>query len=119
MKPLKFRKTAAFLAIGAFMLSMIFSTEPSAQTPAVDSAATKILKHMTDYLGSLKQFSVHTQITLEDLLESGHRIDLDVSANVIISRPNKLRAERKGELIDQIFYYDGKTLTLYLSLIHI
>jgi hypothetical protein len=39
--------------------------------------------------------------------------DLDVSANVIISRPNKLRAERKGELIDQVFCYDGKTLTLY------
>jgi hypothetical protein len=113
MKPFKFRNTAAFLATGLFVLSMIFSTEPSAQTPAVDSAATKILKHMTDYLSSLKQFSVHTQITLEDLLESGHRIDLDVSANVIISRPNKLRAERKGELIDQVFYYDGKTLTLY------
>jgi hypothetical protein len=32
---------------------------------------------------------------------------------VIISRPNKLRAERKGELVDQIFSYDGKTLTLY------
>jgi hypothetical protein len=113
MKPLKFRKTAAFLAVGVFVLSMIFSAEPSAQTPAVDPAATKILKHMTDYLGSLKQFSVHTQITLEDLLESGHRIDLDVSANVIISRPNKLRAERKGELIDQVFCYNGKTLTLY------
>ena len=32
---------------------------------------------------------------------------------MIVSRPNKLRAERKGDLIDQIFYYDGKTLTLY------
>jgi hypothetical protein len=38
---------------------------------------------------------------------------LGVSANVIISRPNKLRAERRGDLIDQFFYYDGKTLTLY------
>ena len=68
---------------------------------------------MTDYLGSLQQFSVHTQNTLEDVLESGHRIDIDVSASVIISRPNKLRAERRGELVDQIFYYDGRTLTLY------
>jgi hypothetical protein len=57
MKPLKFRKTAAFLAVGVFVLSMIFSTELSVQTPAVDPAATKILKHTIDYLGSLKQFS--------------------------------------------------------------
>ena len=32
---------------------------------------------------------------------------------MIVSRPNKLHAERKGDLIDQTFYYDGKTLTLY------
>ncbi len=68
---------------------------------------------MTDYLGSLKQFSLQTQVTLEDLLDSGHRIDFDISASVIVSRPNKLRAERRGDVIDQIFYYDGKTLTLY------
>ena len=69
---------------------------------------------MADYLGSLKQFSVHTQNTLEDVLISGHRIDIDVSSDVIISRPNKLSAERRGDLqANQIFYYDGKSLTLY------
>lgn len=46
------------------------------------------------------------------MLDSG-QIDVDVSANVIVSRPNKLRAERKGDLISQVFYYDGKTLTPY------
>jgi hypothetical protein len=68
---------------------------------------------MTEYLGSLRQFSVHTQNTIEDELDSGHRIDYDIPAKVIISRPNKLQAERRGDLTDQVFYYDGKTLTLY------
>jgi hypothetical protein len=113
MKTLNDRRAAAFLAVGVFALSATVATEVRAQAPAVDPAATKILQRMTDYLGSLKQFSVHTQITLEDLLASGHRVDFDVSANVSISRPNKLHAERKGDLIDQTFYYDGKTLTLY------
>ena len=113
MNRLNFKMAAALLAVGVFALSATVSTEVRAQAPAVDPAATKILKRMTDYVGSLKQFSVHTQNTLEDLLDSGHRVDFDVSANVIISRPNKLRAERKGDLISQIFYYDGKTLTLY------
>jgi hypothetical protein len=79
----------------------------------VDPGAVQILQRMTDYLSNLKQFSVHTQTTLEDLLESGHRVDFDISANVIVSRPNRLHAERKGDLIDQVFYYDGKTLTLH------
>ena len=84
-----------------------------AQAPGIDPQAEKILRRMTDYLGGLKKFSLQTQVTLEDLLDSGHRIDFDISTRVIVSRPNQIRAERKGDIIDQIFYYDGKTLTLY------
>ncbi len=113
MNTLNFRKAAALCALGVLVLSAIIATGVRAQAPAVDPTAMQILQRMTDYLGGLKQFSVHTQNTLEDALESGHRVDFDVSAKVIVSRPNKLHAARKGELIDQDFYYDGKTLTLY------
>lgn len=113
MRTRKFRMAAASFALGALALSATVATEVRAQTPAVDPAAVQILKRMTDYLASLKQFSVHTQNTLEDVLDSGQRVDFDVSANVIISRPNKVYAERKGDLLSQVFYYDGNTLTLY------
>jgi hypothetical protein len=115
MRTLKFRMAAACFALVVLALSATVSTDVRAQAPGVDPAATQILQRMTDYLGSLQQFSLHTQNTLEDLLESGQRVDFDISASVIISRPNKLRSERRGELIDQAFYYDGKTLTLYNS----
>jgi hypothetical protein len=49
----------------------------------------------------------------EDVLDSGHRVDFEISADVVISRPNKLHTERKGDQVDQTFYYDGKTLTLH------
>jgi len=104
---------AAMFALGVIALSAIASAEVRAQAPAVDPAATQILKRMTDYLGGLQQFSVRTHNTYEDMLASGHRVDIDLMADVIISRPNKLFAERKGDLVDQVFYYDGKTLTLY------
>jgi len=106
-------KIAALFALAVLALVAAASTEVRAQATALDPAVTQILQRMTEYLGSLGQFSVHTQNTLEDMLDSGHRVDYDVSAKVIISRPNKLQAERKGDLIDQDFYYDGKTLTLY------
>jgi hypothetical protein len=113
MSKMNFRKAAVLFAVGILALSATVSTEVLAQAPGVDPAATKILKRMTDYLGSLKQFSVRTQNTIEDVLDSGHKADFEVSSSVIVSRPNKLRAERKGDLTDQVFYYDGKTLTLY------
>jgi hypothetical protein len=100
----------ATLGLAAVALSATCSAADPA--PAVDPAATQILKRMSDYLNSLKQFSANTQGTLEKTNATGHRIDLDVSAHAIISRPNKLYAERRGDLLDQNFHYDGKTLTL-------
>jgi hypothetical protein len=55
MKTLNLRMAAALLAVGVLALSATVSTEVRAQAPAVDPAATKILKRMTDYLSSLKQ----------------------------------------------------------------
>ncbi len=107
------RRAAAVLALGVLALSATCATEVRAQAPMVDPAAAQIFKRMTDYLSGLQQFGVHTQNTIEDLLDSGERVSFDVSARVIVSRPNKLRAEREGGLLDQVFYYDGKTLTLY------
>ena len=111
MRSIKNRITARLLAIAA--LTTLSNLVPAyAQSPAVDPSAVEILKSMTDYLGGLKQFSVDTQNTLEHVLDSGQRIDEDISVSVIISRPGKLKSRRLGELIDQAFYYDGKTLTL-------
>ena len=113
MKPLILKRAVGLFAVGVLTLWGVGSPSVRAETPAVDPAAVQILKRMTDYLGALKQFSVKTQNTIEDLTDSGHRVDYDVSATVTVSRPNKLKAQRKGDLIDQTFYYNGKTLTLY------
>ena len=68
---------------------------------------------MTRFLDGLPQFSVKTSSTLEDLHASGHRVDYELAANVVVKRPDRLRAMRVGGVMDQRFYYDGKTLTLY------
>lgn len=112
MTKLHSRITAFLLALVASLLLMN-ATESPPEAAKVDPAAVKILQRMTDYVSKLQQFSVHTENTLEDVLDSGQRIDFDVAANVIVRRPNKLRAERIGERINQAFYYDGKSLTLY------
>ncbi len=101
------------VAIGALTLALAAPAIAGENAPAVDPAAARILKQMTDYMDGLQQFSVTTQNTIEELHVSGHRVDYDLEANVTIKRPNKLLAVRTGELMDQRFYYDGKTLTLY------
>jgi hypothetical protein len=84
-----------------------------AQATAIDPQARTILKKSTDYLAGLKQFSVDTQSTIEVVLDSGQKLQFDNGATASVQRPNKLVARRKGDLVNQAFYYDGKTLSLY------
>jgi hypothetical protein len=104
---------AAACSLGVLALSANVSAEARAQAPAVDPDAVELLRRTTEWVGNLEQFSVDAQSTFEDRLDSGHRVDYELSGTALVSRPNKLRTERHGHLIDQIFYYDGETLTLY------
>ena len=79
----------------------------------MDQAAVQKLKAMTDFLDGLQQFSVNSQSTVEELHESGHRIDRDFATSLSVKRPNKLRAARAGNSKDPRFFYDGKNMMLY------
>lgn len=89
------------------------TTSVNKEVLTVDPQAVEILRRGLDYLSNLKQFSAQAQNTYEDILESGHRVDYEIAGGVTLKRPNKLRTERYGEKMHQIFYYNGKTLTLY------
>jgi hypothetical protein len=68
---------------------------------------------MTTYLAGLKQFSAQTENTLEAVTTDGQKIQFSSPVTVTVTRPNKLFAERQGDIDHQAFYYNGKTITLY------
>ena len=106
-------RAATLLGLTSLVLVAVAPGAARAQAPGMDPRAVKLLHGMTTYLGGLKQFSVDTQNTVEDVLDSGQKIQYDIAASGIVQRPNMMRAERKGDLVNQIWYYDGKMLTLY------
>ena len=83
------------------------------QSTGIDPQAEKLLRRMSDYLAGRQQFSLKSEGMLEVVLTSGQKIQFDSPATLVVSRPNKLRAHRKGDIANQEFFYDGKTLTLY------
>jgi len=97
----------AVLIVAAFPKSLL------AQPEGIDPQAVDRLKSATSYLAGQKQFSVDTRSTIEVVLNSGQKLQFDHSAALLVQRPNKLRAERQGDLVDQVFYYDGERLTLH------
>ena len=101
------------LALAALVLTCAMPATAPAQAAGVEPEATRILRRMTDYVGGLQRFSFDTENSLETVLVSGQRIQFDGATRVTVRRPNRLYAERSGDIISQSFYYDGKTLTLY------
>jgi hypothetical protein len=82
-----------------------------AQASDIDPDALSLLRKSTVYLAATKQFSVVTATTIEVVIADGQKLQFDQRVAVTVQRPNKMRAERVGELIAETFYYDGTTLS--------
>ena len=85
-----------------------------AQPNAIDPDAIELLRRTTAYLAGMKQFRMDAETTIEAVMPGGQKLQFGHRVAVTVQRPNKLRAERIGELINQTFYYDGKSLTMNL-----
>jgi hypothetical protein len=83
--------------------------------PVVQAEAIDALKQMGAYLHTLKTFSVTADITTDEVLLSGQKIQVGGENTLTVRRPDRLKATvRKDETdIDREFYYDGKTFTVY------
>ncbi len=102
----------AMLRLG-LAAALLAASASMALAQGVDPAATRILRQMTDFMGDLRQFSVDTQNTIEVVYDSGQKIHYDFSTEVIVQRPNKIRAQRRfGQIRDTIFY-DGNEITVH------
>jgi hypothetical protein len=94
-------------------VALIAPTGVRAQTTEIEPAAVEFLRKMTDYIGSLDRFGLETENILEEVLVSGQKIQHEFTASVLIERPNKLRVERAGDLLDQLVIYDGTSLGIH------
>ena len=84
-----------------------------AQPAGIDPEAERLLKASMAFIGSQKRLSADTRSTIEIVLPSGQKLQFDNMVTMAMQRPNKFMAKRVGDLIDQVFYYDGKSLTLH------
>jgi hypothetical protein len=85
----------------------------SAQPARVDAKADQLLRAMTTYMAGLPKLSVKTENSLEAVTADGQKVQFVAPATLTFQRPDKLVAQRQGDVADQRFIYDGKTLTLF------
>ncbi len=95
---------------------LVFSAGLSAaQTtaPAIEPKADKILRQMSKHMGSLEQFTFHTENTADLMLQSGQKLQVSSAVDLYVRRPDKLRADLNGDIRRQQFFYDGNSITLF------
>jgi hypothetical protein len=100
-------------AILAIILAAALPCAAFAQSDEIEPQAVTLLQSATDFLAARQSFSVDTRSTLEAVLTTGQKLEFDFAVTLSVVRPNRLRADRAGDLVNQVFSYDGKTLTLF------
>ena len=107
-------RLSGWLLAALTALATVWPIASLAQAGEVDPDALALLRKSTDYLAATKQFSLVTDATIEAVLADGQKLQFGQRVAVTVQRPNKMRAERIGELISQTFYYDGQSLSVNL-----
>lgn len=79
----------------------------------IEAAAAERLRSSLNYLAGMEAFSLEAHSALEVVLLSGQKIEFNNASRLTVQRPNKLHAERLGDLVNQVFLYDGESLTLH------
>ena len=101
------------LALSGLVLlssSALAAETPQKQTPPDPN---QLVQRMCDYLKSLDRFSFRAEITDDQVYAGGKKLQYAFETETFVQRPDKLRVNAEGDLIDKQFFLNGKTLTLY------
>lgn len=109
------KKIRTWFFFGSCLLLLSFPDLSGAQEKqqTIDPKAVSILRQMSEHLNTLLQFSVHVENSLDILLSSGQKLQMGRAGDIFVRRPDRLRANMKGDRFRQEFFYDGKSITLF------
>lgn len=83
------------------------------EADVVDRDAIAALERMGAYLRTLTAFQVIGSSSREEVLPDGQKIQRDMTADLLVRRPNRLRAEITNDLRHRFLFYDGESFTVY------
>lgn len=103
------------LMLGACLVCGHASAEQAkeANAPKIDPKAQEVLRDMSTFMAKQKAFRVEVDGTTDVIQEDGQKVQTNSESDIWLERPNKLHAERKGDVSDAQIFYDGKTFTVH------
>jgi len=110
-----------FAAVGAASLAIIVGVlggvalvgGAQREVPAIEPRAEQHLKAMSTFLADLRTFSVQVEEFIDEVQDDGLKVQFSNQRKLSVSRPDKVFGEDVGDTANSLFYYDGKTATVY------
>jgi hypothetical protein len=102
-----------FVASLLAALAGVASGQPAADGSAVDPDAIAALERMGGYLRSVKVFRVQARVTRDLVLDNGLLAESESRVDVLAQLPSHLRVDTSSAEKERMFFYDGKTFTIY------
>ena len=132
------QKRALILTVMALLLAIMLSgvpglaqtvQQPKATPPQAEKAAVpapqaekatppepdprQILQKMCDFLKSQQKFTYKAEVADEQVYYGGKKLQYGIDMETFVQRPDRLRVNAQGDLVDKQFFFNGKTITLY------
>jgi hypothetical protein len=78
-----------------------------------DPGAIASLERMGTYLRGLTTFQIQGQTSRDEVLDDGQSIEFDAVVDMIVQRPNRIRAEVTSDRKQRLYFGDGKTFSVW------
>jgi hypothetical protein len=97
----------------AAVLVSLAATSAWAKADAPDPRALAALERMGAFLRSQHEMKINGETSTDDVLDSGQKVKRDATYELVVRRPDRLRADLNGDRKQEQIFYDGKTFAVY------
>jgi hypothetical protein len=80
---------------------------------AIEPGAREVVRRACDYLQSLERFSVAVEISYDEVLAAGYKLQYSRAGRLLVERPDRFRFESESDKGYRTAWYDGQSLTIY------
>lgn len=92
------------------------TAEPSPQSSEENlKTIDQLVNETCSFLRDQKSFTVEMDVTYDNVLDSGAKVQYSAYQALSVNKPNKVRSDYTGDERNTRFYYDGESFTLYTT----
>jgi hypothetical protein len=80
---------------------------------AISPEARAVMERMTAALNAAQRVIISAQISRDESLSYGYKLQHNESATMRVERPNRMTVDVSGDIKNRAYYYDGSQFTIF------